>query len=353
MANDMTRLLARKNIHCYGSTDLLKFEKNMARYFEREYERWHGNQNLPERYGVSSFKGDIADNDTSFESIDHYNKELKIYQSFLDSEYMCYTMGYFGATNKSLEISNNISLSQAQINKFNLIIERARIRDDQNILELGCGFGGFAKYLLNKFPNIRLTAINPSKVQTTYIKETLIANELSFDCSRFHLVEKYFDKISKNDLQHSHFDRVISIGVLEAVTNFDKLFKLVSRVLKPGGMTLHHFIVSTDTIPQFLSAENTLMADYFPGGHIWPYPELRRHNTRLQFIDSWFVNGLNYWMTLNEWHKRFWQEIDQLFPDYLSIEEVEYWNRYFVLCKAMFRPNQGRSYGVGHYLFEK
>jgi cyclopropane fatty-acyl-phospholipid synthase-like methyltransferase len=57
--------------------------------------------------------------------------------------------------------------------------------------------------------------------------------------------------------------------------------------------------------------------------------------------------------TLDEWHKRFWQAIDQLFPAYLSIEDVESWNRYFVLCKAMFRPDQGRSYGVGHYLYEK
>ena len=353
MANDVTRLLAINNIHCYGSADLLKFEKHMARYFEREYERWHGNECFPENYGVSSFKGDIADKETCLESIDHYNKELNIYQAFLDREYMCYTMGYFGATNQSCEINNNISLSQAQQNKFKLIIERARIRDGQNILELGCGFGGFAKYLLKTFPNVRLTAINPSKVQTAYLKDTLIAKNSSFDHSRFGLIEKYFDDLSENDLQESHFDRVVSIGVLEAVTNFDKLFRLVSRTLKPGGMALHHFIVSADTIPQFLNAENTLMADYFPGGHIWPYAELRRHDVHLQFVDNWFVNGMNYWKTLDEWHKRFWQSIDTLFPDHLSIGDVESWNRYFVLCKTMFIPNQGKSYGVGHYLFEK
>jgi cyclopropane-fatty-acyl-phospholipid synthase len=353
MANDVTQLLASNNIHGYGSADLLKFERHMARYFEREYERWRGNERLPESYGVSSFKGDIAYKETSVESIDHYNKELKIYQSFLDAEHMCYTMGYFGATDQSCEINNNISLTQAQTNKFNLIIERAGISDGQNILELGCGFGGFAKFLLNKFPNVRLTGINPSKVQTAYLKDTLIAGDSSFDCSRFDLLEKYLDEISETDLQECHFDKVVSIGVLEAVTNFDKLFRLISRVLKPGGMALHHFIISADTIPQFLNAENTLMADYFPGGHIWPYTELRRHNTHLRFVESWFVNGMNYWKTLDEWHKRFWQAIDTLYPDYMSIDDVESWNRYFVLCKTMFCPDNGRSYGVGHYLFEK
>ena len=95
------------------------------------------------------------------------------------------------------------------------------------------------------------------------------------------------------------------------------------------------------------------MADYFPGGHIWPYAELKRHNTHLQFIDSWFLNGMNYWMTLDAWHTRFWQAIDHLYPDYLSLDEVQDWNKYFVLSKTMFSPNQGRSYGVGHYLYQK
>lgn len=353
MDDDVIQLLARNNVHCHGSEELSEFENHMARFFEREYERWRGNKRPPESYGVSSFEGDIANKETSIESISHYNNDLKIYQAFLDSEYMCYTMGYFGATDQSPDINADTSLSQAQVNKFNLIIERADIRDGQNILELGCGFGGFARYLLNRFPDIHITAINPSKVQTTYLKSTLAARDALPEARRFHLIEKYFDDITAGDMKESHFDRVISIGVLEAVTNLDKLFKLVSRVLKPGGLTLHHFIVSADTIPQFLNAESTRMANYFPGGHIWPYNELLRHDKHLQLLDSWFVNGMNYWRTLDEWHKRFWLAIEDLFPEYLSVHEAHAWNEYFVLCKSMFRPNLGRSYGVGHYLFEK
>jgi cyclopropane-fatty-acyl-phospholipid synthase len=353
MTSDVTQLLASNNIHCYGSAELLKFENHMTLYFEREYQRWRGNNNPPEQYGTSSFEGDIANKDTYINSIDHYNKDMRIYQAFLDAKYMCYTMGYFCATNQSPEINNKVSLTQAQINKFNLIIERAEIRDGQNILELGCGFGGFAKYLLNIFPNVRITGINPSSIQTSYLRDTLMAGEASYNSSRFRLIEKYFDDISTDDLKEDDFDRVVSIGVLEAITNQDKLFKLICRVLQPGGKTFHHFIVSTDTIPRFLNAENTLMANYFPGGHIWPYSELKRHNTHLQFLDSWFVNGINYWKTLDEWHKRFWRAIDHLYPDYISIDDVEAWNNYFVLSKSMFQPNQGRSYGVGHYLYRK
>jgi cyclopropane fatty-acyl-phospholipid synthase-like methyltransferase len=62
---------------------------------------------------------------------------------------------------------------------------------------------------------------------------------------------------------------------------------------------------------------------------------------------------MNYWKTLGVWHQRFWQAIEQFHPEYLSIDEVDKWNKYFSLCKTMFSPNNGRSYGNGHYLFEK
>lgn len=345
--NDTEKKLAELEIHRYGSNELLKFEKQMEKYFTREYKRWHGSRKLPEDYGVSTFTGDIAKKETHIESIEHYNKAFNIYQAFLDKEYMAYTMAYYGVTEVSEHIDEDITLLQAQTDKFDLIIERAEIKDGQDILELGCGFGGFSKYLLDQFPNIKITGINPSPVQTDHLKQVMLNND------RFSLVQKYFDEITDRDLPDNSFDRVISIGVLEAVTNLDKLFALISRVLKTGGKTFHHFIVSVDTIPQFLNAESTLMADYFPGGHIWPYQEPLRHDKHLHPSRDWFVNGLNYWKTLDEWHKRFWLNIENLYPHVISSDEVNDWNKYFVLCKTMFSPDDGKSYGIGHYLYTK
>ena len=345
--------LAGHDIHCYGSGELLKFESVMTRYFEREFERWRGNPNPPEYYGVSSFQGNIASTNDCSSLIGHYNKSLDIFQAFLDREYMCYTMGYYGAVDRIPEANDEITLAQAQVAKFELVIERAGIADNQTVLELGCGFGGFAKYLLNKFPNLHITCINPCKVQVDYINKQMKNTVPSFNGRRFNLIEKYFDQLTASDLPTNSFDRVISIGVLEAVTNIDSLFKLVSRVLKPGGKTLHHFIVSADTIPRYLRAEDTLMKNYFPGGHIWPYSEPKRHTEHLEYLDSWFINGMNYWKTLDEWHRRFWRSISDLYPARLSLEEIAEWNKYFVLCKTMFNPHGGRSYGNGQFLFRK
>ncbi|NOR42584.1 MAG: methyltransferase [Gammaproteobacteria bacterium] len=353
MSNDIIQQLNNHNIYGYGSAELIKFETQMTTYFSREFKRWRNNKDLPEVHGVSSFEGDIAKKETHAESIEHYNKKFNIYQAFLDKKYMAYTMAYYGATDDEPNTNEAKSLENAQIDKFELIIKRAQIEDGHSILELGCGFGGFSRYLLEKFPNITLTGINPSVVQTAHLRETLLDKNQQTHNNRFNLVQKFFDDITKDDIDFGSYDRVISIGVLEAVTNLDKLFKLISLALKSGGKTFHHFIVSTDTIPQFLSAEDTLMADYFPGGHIWPYDEPKRHNTHLKFIDSWFVNGMNYWRTLDEWHKRFWESIEILYPEYLTLEEVDDWNKYFILCKSMFSPDKGKSYGNGHYLYEK
>ena len=353
MTENIIKQFADHKIYRYGSSELLKFESDMTKYFEREYKLWKGNRALPEEFGISSFEGDIAQKETHDESIEHYNKTLSIYQAFLDKEYMAYTMAYYGATDINPNIDDSTSLDDAQINKFELIIERAQIEDGQSILELGCGFGGFAKYILNKFPNITITGINPSATQSAHLQEILIDDTNQTGYGRFKLIQKFFDDITASDIADQEFDRVISIGVLEAVTNLDKLFQLISRVLKPGGKTFHHYIVSKDTIPQFLSAEDTIMAEYFPGGHIWPYEEPKRHDKHLHFVESWFVNGMNYWKTLDEWHERFWNAIEQTYPEHLTLEEVEDWNKYFILCKSMFRPDDGHSYGNGHYLYEK
>ena len=53
--SDIIKELSESGIYSYGSPQLVKFEKQMERYFKREYERWHGNDELPEKYGVSSF----------------------------------------------------------------------------------------------------------------------------------------------------------------------------------------------------------------------------------------------------------------------------------------------------------
>ena len=350
--SDIIKQLADQGIHCYGSDELLKFERQMEKYFTREYKRWRGNDAPPENYGVSSFKGEISKNETRNVSVDHYNEKYQVYLAFLDKIHMAYTMAYYGATSESPEI-DDISLEQAQINKYKLLAERADIQDGQTILDLGCGFGGLSKFLLNTYPNVRVVGINPSEVQINHINNELIGKDVTFDETRFKLLTAFFDDIEADTIEDNYFDRAITVGLLEHVSNIDLLQKNISRVLTPDGKCLHHCIVSFNTIPNYLNSEDSQMGHYYPGAHIWPFSEPQRHTKHIEYADSWFINGLNYWKTLDEWHQRFWQAIEQLYPEHISLEEVENWNKYFSLCKTMFSPDKGISYGNGQYLFIK
>jgi len=74
----------------------------------------------------------------------------------------------------------------------------------------------------------------------------------------------------------------------------------------------------------------------------------------LQLEQSWYLNGLNYWRTLEAWHQRFWQSMDRLYSHVLSEDGIRYWNDYFVLCKVvLFAPCNGDVYGNGHFLFSR
>ncbi len=351
MFKNATEELASKGIYAYGSPEIRKFEKQMERYFAREYKRWEGNHKNPETYGVSSFEGGIAAVDTKIESIEAcYDRDMKLYRQFLDRDFLAYTTGYYNATeDKDVD---DISCSDAQRNKYELLINRVGLEDGHNVLDLGCGFGGLSRYILSKFPNVTITGINPSPVQTTYIRNELMAGENDFDENRFTLINKYLEDVTEEELPGKSFDRVIMVGMFEHVTNIDEVYRHVARVIKPGGKCISHYIVSKDTIPQFLDAGDTLIGHYFPGGHIWPITEGARHNTHLKFVENWFINGKNYFQTLEDWHRQFWEGIDELYPSVVNAEEVEDWNKYFVLCKAMFPPENGTKYGVGQFLYE-
>ena len=127
----------------------------------------------------------------------------------------------------------------------------------------------------------------------------------------------------------------------------------ISKLLVPGGSSFHHFITSKMVIPKFTNPESTRIGIYFPGGRVWPAIELTRHENDLEFVQSWFINGLNYWRTLGDWQNRYWKELLLLGSSYSLEKDIKHWNEYFSLCKAVFAPLNGEVYGNSHYLFRK
>jgi len=280
----------------WGSRDAAIKESHVARFLQREYLELKIRALSLSDIGLNSAEGSMFDKTKDLMEV-HYDQEIDIFKGFLDKKFMAYTMAFY---NEGVE-NDSVSLEEAQENKFSLICERAEIKGNERILNIGCGFGSFELYLLENYPNIEVVGVTPSNIQAEYIRE---------------------------------------------------MMKHVAAYLKPGGRAFHHLIVSKITIPQFLDSSNSLIGKYFPGGRVWPFNEVPKHSGSLRLEKKWFVNGMNYWKTLDEWHKRFWENLENITKKNKNLD-VEYWNDYFILCKACFLPENGSVFGNGHYLFRK
>jgi cyclopropane-fatty-acyl-phospholipid synthase len=344
--NKFFQLLTDSKIYGPDDRRMIQQEKSLVRYLEKEYTSYLKNPITMASTGVSTDAGPIMDQtDDLMET--HYDETIDLFMGFLDTQYRAYTMAYFGENG-----DDKISLEQAQTNKFHLIAERAKIKAGDKILNIGCGFGSLETFLLQQYPDLQITGITPSKVQIKYLREKM--QDSSHPLSNgFTLMEDVFDESITEKLGENQFDLVISVGVFEQLLNMRVMLQLISKLLKPGGHTFHHFITSQVVTPQVKLAEKTVIGKYFPGGRVWPRDEFSRHTEHLSLVDTWYVNGKNYWNTLEEWHHRYWKSLPDLYNEDFGIDAIKHWNEYFLLCKAMFAPLDGTFYGNSHYLFKR
>lgn len=340
----LDRLLTDAGIHGPDSKQLIQQEKSLTRYLEKEYTTYLKNPVTLESTGVSTEEGPLVDQTEDLMKT-HYDENIELFMGFLDTQYRAYTMAYYGESG-----DDKISLEEAQKQKFRLIAQRAQIKGGEKILNIGCGFAPLETFLLHEYPDIQVTGITPSTVQINYIKEKM--QDSSHPLSNgFTLVEGVFDESTIEKLGLVQYDLVISIGLFEHVSNIRNMLALMAKLLKPDGRSFHHFITSRIVTPQVQLHEKTVIGKYFPGGRVWPHDEFSRHTDHLDLVNSWFVNGKNYWRTLDDWHHRYWESIPTLYNKDFSLDAIKYWNEYFLLCKAMFAPLDGTFYGNSHYLF--
>ena len=347
MSTDIYTDLHNEGIFQYGSNELKTFETQLTKYFTREYKRHKDNDNQT----VSINQGPLAL--TPEELADkHYDEGITLFQNFLDQKTMSYSMAYYDEAPANV-LTSNKSLSEAQTDKFELIAKRMKLKGDEKLLNFGCGFGYFESYLLNAYSDLHISSLTHSKDQYNFIinRRKDPTDPLSSDRFRVHYGE--IDKNSSTLLGKTKYDVVSSVGLMEHINNVELFFGIIDELLVEDGRMFHHLIVSRDLIPQLLDADNTMIGNYFPGGKILPFTALQQGFKNFTLEDCWFINGMNYWKTLDEWHANFWKNLGQVYPDKMDSERVRYWNNYFVLCKAMFLPENGLAYGNGQYLFYK
>ncbi|MBM3200858.1 MAG: cyclopropane fatty acyl phospholipid synthase [Chlamydiae bacterium] len=241
----------------------------------------------------------------------HYNLGNQLYEKMLGPS-MAYSCGYW---------KNAKNLDEAQYAKYDLICRKLKLEKGMKIVDIGCGFGGFAKYAAEKY-KVSVLGITLSENQAAYAKKL---------CANLDVEIRIQDY---RDLQGS-FDRVVSIGMFEHVgpKNYDEFMQVADRVLKDGGLFLLHTIGKNESSD---ACDPWIRKYIFPGGVLPSIAQIATASENRFIMEDWHNFGPDYDKTLMAWHANFNQNWNMLSQDY-SPTFFRMWNYYLLGCAAAFR----------------
>jgi len=180
---------------------------------------------------------------------------------------------------------DSYDLDRAEAAMLNLSCERAELKDGQQILELGCGWGSLTLWMAEHFPSSDITAVSNSNSQREFIEEECRSRGLhnvkiiTADINRFHIDQQ--------------FDRIVSIEMFEHMRNYHQLFERVAGWLKDGGkLFLHIFAHKKYAYYYETEGSGNWMGRYFFTGGTMPSEHLFLYTCKpLQIDRQWCVNG--------------------------------------------------------------
>jgi cyclopropane-fatty-acyl-phospholipid synthase len=255
----------------------------------------------------------------------HYDLGNAFYGRWLDPT-MTYSSARFDRP--------GLSLPAAQAAKYQALAKGMDLRAGHSVLEIGCGWGGFAEFAAREV-GAKVTAITISEEQYAFAKRRIFDAGLN-DRAEIRLVD-YRDV-------EGRFDRVASIEMFEAVGEryWPAYFSKVSQALAPGGRAgLQIITIRDEDFEEYRGRADFIQKYIFPGGML-PSEERLRLVTEKSGLAWMNVErfGRDYAATLAEWHQRFdaaWEDIRELGFD----ERFRrLWKFYLSYCEAGFRTER-------------
>jgi cyclopropane-fatty-acyl-phospholipid synthase len=260
----------------------------------------------------------------------HYDLGNDFYRLWLDPS-MTYSSALF---------AGNESLQAAQHNKYRRIAQMLGLKPGQRVLEIGCGWGGFAELAAREF-GVQVHGITLSQEQLAWARNRVANAGLTDRC--------HFSLTDYRDLD-TQYDHIVSIEMFEAVgeAHWDLYFQTLKRCLRPGGQALLQVIsIDNERFARYRRSADFIQRYIFPGGML-PSPAVlaERIGANGLALREQQLFGADYARTLAIWHQRFndqWPAIRALgFDDRFR----RMWQYYLGYCEGGFR---GGSIDVGLY----
>ena len=262
----------------------------------------------------------------------HYDLGNDFFALFLDPT-MMYSAAVYPAADSTLD--------QAAIHKLDLICRSLELSADDELIEIGTGWGGMAIYAAEHY-GCRVTTTTISQEQYEHTRAEVAARGLQ---DRITVLCQDYRKLEGS------FDKLVSIEMIEAVGHefYESYFQCVSRLLKPTGKAVIQAITIPDQRYDFARQSVDYIKRYiFPGGCLPSLgviaDNLARH-TDLQMTQLRDIT-LDYARTLEAWHHSFLAQLDRVREMGFDDRFIRMWRFYLSYCEGGFRERIIGTYQI-------
>ncbi|KAJ4834137.1 hypothetical protein Tsubulata_012634 [Turnera subulata] len=264
----------------------------------------------------------------------HYDLSNELFGLFLD-ETMVYSCAVFKSEDEDLK--------DAQMTKVNLLIEKARVSKEHEVLEIGCGWGTLAIEVV-KQTGCKYTGITLSEEQLKYaemkVKDAGLQDRIKFLLCDYRQLPKNYK-----------YDRIISCEMIEAVGHeyMEEFFGCCESVLAEDGIFVLQFIsIPEERYDEYRQSSDFIKEYIFPGGCL---PSLARITSAMAASSRFCVEhveniGIHYYQTLRLWRQNFLANQSKILGLGFNEKFQRTWEYYFDYCAAGFKTCTLGNYQV-------
>jgi len=255
----------------------------------------------------------------------HYDLGNDLFELMLD-ETMTYSCAVFSEP--------DMSLADAQREKYRLLSDKLSLSPEDHVLEIGCGWGGFAKYAAENY-GCRVTGLTISREQAVVARERTAGLPVEIVEQDYRTVEGQFSKVA-------------SIEMLEAIgaDQFGTYFATIDRVLAPGGRAaVQTILVPEQRWERYRRSPDWIERYVFPGCLIPSLESLTRAAAKDSRLAVYGVHeiGEHYAETLRRWRESFHERIEDVRRLGYDRRFERTWDFYLAFCEAAFRTRALRD----------
>ena len=265
----------------------------------------------------------------------HYDLGNSFYEKWLDKS-MTYSSAMFE--------KQTDDLFKAQINKYSNLAKITNIGNNDKVLEIGCGWGGFSSYLAKNF-SADVTAITISKKQYEKVKEKVFKDKLA-DKVKVQLIDY-------REIQ-GQYDKIVSIEMFEAVGEryWPKYFEVLKNNLKNNGsIGLQTITIEDKFFKKYRKFPDFIQTYIFPGGMLPSVEEMTKIlKSNGLFIKEQKMFGNDYARTLKLWSRSFEGSWEKIKKEGFNETFRRMWRYYLGYCEGGFKSG---NINVGQFLIKK